>query len=155
MSRLKGEKGSAVKSKMPLASRLPDGTCRGSGKQTVESSPLMLLTLYWNARRSNTWSGVVDKLPWRWNDGRWGRFQEEEDGGKGSLSRLPGRPKRLAITKKYDSFGSKPRGYQNWTDGTLFVRCGWRDGWGEDGKAYTINSNNAGFYNLGDMNRTA
>jgi hypothetical protein len=46
MSRLKGEKGSAVKSKMPLASRLLDGTCRGSGKQTVESSPLMLLTLY-------------------------------------------------------------------------------------------------------------
>lgn len=86
----------------------------------------------------NTWSGVVDTPPWRWNNGRWGRFQEEE-GGKGSLSRLPGRLERLGITKKYDSFGSEPRGYQQWIVEMMLVRCGVKSIWlgrrvGERGK---------------------
>jgi hypothetical protein len=39
-------------------------------------------------------------------------FRRGGGGGKCFLSRLPGRPERLAITKNYDSFGSERRGYQ-------------------------------------------
>lgn len=75
-----------------------------------------------------------------------GKVSGRGGGGTGSLSRLPGRLERLAITRKYDSFGSEPRRYQEWVDGMMRGRCGVKSiclgrrvGEREDGEVYTIN----------------
>jgi hypothetical protein len=76
ISRLRGENRSAVKPKIPLASRLLRWEMLREWETNLGVFSVDVTNLVLTCKTLEHMKCCVVKPPWRWNDGRWGRFQE-------------------------------------------------------------------------------